>query len=399
MSHAELRIETSFEAFDQDEWNRLTRGDFIFADHRFLRALEQSGSIGTRTGWLPRILTLRDRDRDRDRGSLIGALLLFERSNSYGEYIFDWSWANAYQSTGLAYYPKLTAAVPFTPATGPKFLLHPNAPSETQSRLLRAAREHLNQENFSSLHFLFTPESESRALAENGLLIRHSFQYHWRNRGYASFDDFLSALRRKRRYEIRREREAAARLPVRIERFTGATLQPEHAQAMYGFYRSTIHKMGGIPYLTRSFFEQIFATLKDHILYVQASDASGASETPVAGALNFHSGHTLFGRYWGSSEEMRHLHFEVCYYQAIEWAIENGIELFEAGAQGEHKFSRGFLPTLCLSAHDIRDSRFRLAIEAFIEDEKEQIQAYFDAMAEHDPYKHETRTEEKGELR
>jgi predicted N-acyltransferase len=373
-----LEIQDSFSAFSAQEWNELTSGDFVFADHRFLMALEAGGCLGRRTGWKSRILAV------RSEGRLVGALPLFEKSNSYGEYIFDWGWANAAFEAGIPYYPKLVAAIPFTPATGPKFLLTEDL------RLARQVREILinavdnETQSRSSMHFLFTTPEESEALAANGYLIRHSFQYHWQNRNWKTFEDFLGSLRSKRRAEIRREREAVASSRLKIERLTGEDLTPRHAEIMYGFYRSTIHKMGGHTYLTPEFFLRVFETMKDSILFVMASTEDSI---PVAGAFNFFKGRTLYGRYWGCHDDYRQLHFEVCYYQAIDWAIERGIELFEAGAQGEHKFNRGFTPRLTLSGHSIRDSRLRLAIEGFLEREKTGIQELFREYETHSPFR------------
>ena len=370
-------IHESFSAFEEAEWNSLERSDFVFADHRFLMALEHGRCLGQRTGWFPKIIAV------RNEGRLLGVLPVFEKTNSYGEYIFDWAWANAAEHAGIAYYPKLVAAIPFTPATGPKFLLG-TAPHEAD-----VAREELllsvasMAKSKSSVHFLFETLIETELLRERSYLIRHSFQYHWRNRGWKTFDDFLGALRSKRRSEIRRERQTVARSGVRIRRLTGDDLTHEHAEIMYGFYLSTIQKMGAHPYLTKDFFVRAFATMKDSILFVLAESVEGE---PIAGALNFYRGTSLYGRYWGCSDDFKHLHFEVCYYQAIEWALARGFELFEAGAQGEHKFNRGFAPHLTLSAHEIREPGLRTAIADFLEHEKKSIDDLFAEYKTHDPF-------------
>ncbi|RYZ65340.1 MAG: GNAT family N-acetyltransferase, partial [Proteobacteria bacterium] len=376
----------SFLELDEAAWNALDRADFVFADLRFFKALEMSGSIGRRTGWFPRILMT------FEEGRLTGALPLFVKSNSYGEYIFDWAWAQAAEGAGIDYYPKLVAAIPFTPATGPKLLLSENPIEAAKARefLMTAALE--LSKDVSSLHFLFTPAvaasgtpvTEVEDLRERSFLIRHSFQYHWRNRGWSTFEDFLGAFRSKRRTEIRREREAVAKSPVKIERLTGDQLTAEHAEIMYQFYRSTTEKMGGQSYLTRKFFEAVFETMKDSILFVLASNADGVA---IAGALNFYKGKTLFGRYWGCLEEYKNLHFEVCYYQAIDWALARGFQLFEAGAQGEHKFNRGFTPHLTYSAHVIHNADLSDAISDFLEREKVSIDHLFEDYKEHDPFK------------
>jgi predicted N-acyltransferase len=375
-----MKIETSFLSFDENEWNALRRGDFIFADHRFLTSLEESGCIGPRTGWLPKVLAL------RENGKLAAALILFEKNQSYGEYIFDWSWAQAYQHHGIPYYPKLTSAIPFTPATGPKFLIHPDYDQQLMTqRLLREASAllELPPGRLSSLHFLFISEFEREACEREDFFIRHSFQYHWRNSEYGSFEDFLASLKRKRRNEIKRERAGAALLPFSLLRLSGQELTATHARQMHGFYLSTVEKMGAIPYLNARFFELVFERLRENILLCLAVDDSGE---PVAGALNFFSGQTLFGRHWGSHGEFKYLHFELCYYQAIEWAIGRKTALFEAGAQGEHKLSRGFEPSLTYSAHRLQHRSFSDAIERFIEDEKRQIQGLFSELEARSPF-------------
>jgi predicted N-acyltransferase len=376
-SEVSQEIHGSFSEFTEGEWNSLERGDFIFADLRFLLALERTGCLGRRTGWHPRIVAV------RSAGELIGAMPLFDKSNSYGEYIFDWAWAQAAEASGVDYYPKSLSAIPFTPATGPKLLLSKSLrKAEVASRgLIDACLREANGK--SSSHLLFVTETEAENLAASGYLLRHSFQFHWRNRGWKSFDEFLSALRSKRRKEIQRERSTVSLTDLKIERLTGDALNPAHAEVMYKFYRSTIEKMGGHPYLTRDFFAQIFSTMKDSILFVLASTANGE---PVAGALNFFSGSTLFGRYWGCVEDYKQLHFEICYYQAIDWAIQNNISLFEAGAQGEHKFNRGFLPALTLSCHWVNDPYLREAIADFLEREKKSIASLFKDYQDHDPF-------------
>lgn len=375
-----LRIEIvdSFLKISEMEWNALERGDFVFSDLRFLKAMEESGSLGRRTGWFPQVLLAWSGE------TLAGALPLFLKSNSYGEYIFDWGWANAAEQAGLPYYPKLVSAIPFTPATGPKILL------SSDSRLAGSARVGLLDKalelsrSVSSLHLLFTERNETEILRERGFLIRHSFQYHWRNHGWQNFDEFLGALRAKRRNEIKRERRHVANSPTRIRRLTGEELTPDQADTMFSFYRSTTEKMGGHTYLTREFFHRVFETMKDSILFVLATDEN---DVPLAGALNFYRGQTLFGRYWGCLEDQKHLHFEVCYYQAIDWALERGIQLFEAGAQGEHKFNRGFTPSLTLSAHEIQHPGLREAVSDFLEQEKKSIDHLFSEYREHDPFK------------
>lgn len=381
-----LTIHESFSAFDEAEWNALERGDFVFADLRFLKALENGRCLGRRTGWFPKILAVRTAVANRDadaQGELVGALCLFDKSNSYGEYIFDWAWANAAEQNGISYYPKTVAAIPFTPATGSKFLLKSASAHALAARemLLEGARASATDQ--SSLHFLFETPAETELLRERSYLIRHSFQYQWRNRGWKTFADFLGALRSKRRSEIRRERETVAKSGITIKRLTGSDLTSEHAEIMYAFYLSTISKMGGHAYLSREFFVQVFTKMSDSVLFVLAENTEGE---PIAGAFNLFRGTSLFGRYWGCVDDYKQLHFEVCYYQAIDWALERGFELFEAGAQGEHKFNRGFTPHLTLSAHEIHEPRLREAIAEFLEHEKKSIDDLFAEYAESSPF-------------
>ena len=377
-----MRIERIFgiEEAAEAAWRALESSDFPFFDFEFLRALERSGSIGGTSGWSPVYLVC------KDKGRVLGALCLYLKTNSYGEYIFDWGWAQAYREHGLSYYPKLVAAVPFTPATGPKLLVRPDADHVAVTRtLLDAARKLGDELGVSSSHALFLPEWELDEFAKRGFAIRHSLQFHWRNRGYGAFSDYLSALEGKRRRQIARERRQLEGEGLTIERLTGEALSHEHAAVMYRFYTGTLDRKWGAPYLTRAFFVEVFRTMRDRILLVLARDRR--TGRPMAGALNFFKGPSLYGRYWGASEGRRNLHFELCYYQAIEFAIERRLALFEAGAQGEHKLARGFLPSLTYSAHEIRHPQFKRAIEQYIESEKEMIAEDIAAYAHHDPYK------------
>ena len=382
-----MKVELLLGIGDVDEaaWRALEPEHFPFFDLEFLRALESSGSIGKASGWSPVYLVC------RDGGSVLGALCLYLKTDSYGEYVFDWEWARAYQQHGVPYYPKLVAAVPFTPATGPKLLVRPDVSGELAMRagVMRALLDGMqrlgDKANVSSSHALFLTEEDLVEFAGRRFAVRHSLQFHWNNRGYDTFSDYLGALEGKRRRQVARERRQLGDEGLEIERLTGEALGPEHANIMYRFYLATFDRKWGFPYLTEGFFKEIFLTMGDRVLLVLARD--GLTRRPVAGALNFFKGRALFGRYWGASEERRNLHFELCYYQAIEFAIEGGLELFEAGAQGEHKLARGFLPTLTYSAHEIRHPGFRYAIEQYIEEEKEMLAETLAAYAGHDPYK------------
>jgi uncharacterized protein len=380
-----MRVErvSGIKYVDRGAWRRLEPPDFPFFDFEFLGALEESGSIGPGSGWSPTYLVC------KDGGRVLGALCMYLKTDSYGEYIFDWEWARAYHQYGLSYYPKLVSAVPFTPATGPKLLVDSRAEDGTRARVKRAlldAAQGLGDEHHvSSEHALFLPEKELGEFAGHGFTVRHSLQFHWHNRGYDAFSDYLDALSGKRRRQISRERRQLEGEALKIERLTGEKLLPEYAALMHRFYLATLDGKWGVPYLTGAFFDEVFRSMRDRILLVLARDGA---DRPVAGALFFFKGHSLFGRNWGAIQQRRNLHFELCYYQAIDFAIERGFALFEAGAQGEHKLARGFLPSLTYSAHQIRDPAFGRAISDYIETEKVVIA---DAMAEyalHDPYKH-----------
>jgi uncharacterized protein len=370
------------EDVDRETWRTLEPPEFPFFDFEFLRALERSQSIGRRSGWSPAYLLC------KDRASVLGAICLYLKPDSYGEYIFDWEWARAYQQYGLSYYPKLVAAVPFTPATGPKLLLRQDLDVTTRARvtreLLDAAEDLGTEYGVSSSHALFLPKEELSEFARRGFTVRHSLQFHWRNRGYETFSDYLGALSGKRRRQILRERRQLEGEGLEILHLTGDALLPEHATLMYRFYLATLDGKWGVPYLNRAFFDQVFRTMKDRTLLVLARHGAGS---PVAGALFFLKDTSLFGRYWGATQQVRNLHFELCYYQAIDFAIEQGFKLLEAGAQGEHKLARGFLPSLTYSAHKIRDPAFGRAIGEYIESEKEMLKGVMEEYSSHDPYK------------
>lgn len=370
----------SFVQISREDWRSLEPPSFPFSSYDFLSALEMTGCLGQRTGWQPVIVVLRTTGID-------AALVAFIKNNSYGEYIFDFAWAQAHESTGVPYYPKIVSAIPFTPATGPKLLfaqhLTPEQRVPAAKALLTAISQIAGKTSSSSEHFLFITKGEIPFFDFGEYFIRESFQFHWRNHDYRSFEDFLSCLKGKRRREIVRERAQVSKAELKIERLTGESLTSEHGQIMYQFYLSTLDKMSGMNYLTADFFKSVFSTMKDRILFVLASKTDG---TPVAGALNFFGKSTLFGRQWGCLEEYRSLHFELCYYQGIEFAIEKKFTLFEAGAQGEHKFQRGFLPSLTYSAHRVRHPQLDVAIRNHVDYEKDQIEALFKDYREHSPF-------------
>ena len=344
-----------------------------FTTHRFLAALDQSGSTGKGTGWQTHPLILRGK-------TVFAALPLYVKNHSQGEYIFDHGWAQGFERAGGRYYPKLQAAVPFTPATGRRFLCAP----ELRKPLLDAAIGLTEQNKLSSLHITFCTEDEAAALAgHNGLLHRITQQFHWENRGYGTFDDFLSDLSSRKRKMIRKERETARASGLTISALTGDQIEPQHWDAFWAFYQDTGSRKWGTPYLSRAFFDRVQATMRDDALLVLAFDGT----RPVAGALNFIGRDTLFGRYWGCSEDHPCLHFELCYYRAIDWAIANGLQRVEAGAQGEHKLARGYLPTPVHSLHWIADPGFRGAIERYLIEERRAVDEEIEVLTAYGPFR------------
>ncbi len=364
------------------DWDACAGGN-PFVSHAFLDALEQSGSATADSGWLPQHLVL-ENPQAGPGGGLLGCVPLYLKSHSYGEYVFDWNWADAYERASGRYYPKLQCSVPFTPATGPRLLVNPEADRrEVTTGLVAAMLELARRHQVSSLHITFPPKEQFDALGDFGLLQRLGVQYHWRNRGYASFDDFLGDLASRKRKAIKKERRKVAESGIRLTPLSGEEIEPRHWDAFFEFYMATADRKWGQPYLTQEFFHLLGERLADKVVLVMAEHDG----EPVAGALNLKSGDTLYGRNWGCLERFRFLHFETCYYQAIDYAIAQGLEWVEAGAQGEHKIQRGYLPTPTYSAHWIADPSFSHAVEGFLEREREAIQHEIDYLAEHSPFK------------
>lgn len=335
----------------------------VFTSPEFWSALKTSGSIGEDRGMFQHTFNSND-----------STLHSFSKTHSYGEYIFDWSWAQAFEQHGIPYYPKLLSMIPFTPATTPHFW----GPDSDWPELLRHFEQLLPQH--SSAHFLFTTAEENKFLAENGYMLRDSFQYHFLNENYSNFRDFLSSLKTKKAKNIRKEREFNE---IKIEQLTGEDLKPSHADEMYSFYRSTLQDKKAIPYLTQTFFEMAFRTLPNNVLYVRAESKGEA----CAGALFFYDKECLYGRYWGCNTDIQNLHFEICYYQGIEFCIQQKLKKFEAGAQGEHKIARGFRPVLTSSAHKINHAGFSAAISNYIIQERKQIALSFNELNQLLPFK------------
>ena len=355
-----------------------------FTTHRFLAALETSLSTGTGTGWQARPLVIRDDHRP------LAVAPLYVKTHSQGEYIFDHGWAQAYERAGGRYYPKLQIAVPFTPATGRRILAAPDAP-HARDALIESAIGLARGNHLSSLHITFCTGEEAETLsARHGLLHRVTQQFHWENRGYATFDDFLNDLSSRKRKMIRKERETARASGLTIRALTGDAIEPHHWDAFWTFYQDTGARKWGTPYLTRRFFTEAHATMRRDMLLVLAERPDG---TPVAGALNFIGRDTLFGRYWGCTEDHPCLHFELCYYQAIDWAIAHRLPRVEAGAQGEHKLARGYLPTPVHSLHFITDPGLRDAVARYLQAERRAVDEEIEVLTAYGPFRRVTAEE------
>ncbi|MDA7787710.1 GNAT family N-acetyltransferase [Sphingomonadaceae bacterium] len=362
MSDMELtvRVASGVSEFDRTSWDALGGTDNPFVSHDFLSAMEQSGSVGPGTGWQAAPLVI-----ESDSGVLLGAMPSYVKGHSQGEYVFDHAWADAYERAGGSYFPKLQIAAPFTPASGPRLLL---SDQSLAAPLLKAAETLCTNNGFSSAHATFIAPEQIPHFEEADWLLRNDIQFHWINRDYDSFDDFLAALASRKRKAIRKERAAAVQ-GLRIERLTGEEISELHWDTFWQFYQDTGARKWGTPYLTREAFTLLGERMGGRITLILALD----NDEPIAGALNFIGSDTLYGRYWGCSRDQRFLHFELCYYQAIDIAIERGLSVVEAGAQGGHKLVRGYEPVKTHSAHWIADPGFRAAVSDFLEREREGI--------------------------
>jgi len=346
-----------------------------FVSHAFLSALEESGSVAAETGWQPAHIAV------EDKGKIIGAAPMYVKNHSYGEYVFDHAWAQAFERAGGEYYPKLQVAVPFTPVTGPRLLTGGNAPA--REALAQAMMAFAKRLEVSSLHITFPTESEASALAAQGFLQRHDQQFHWHNEGYADFAAFLAALSSIKRKNLRRERAQAVANGIDVEWITGSDLAERHWDAFFAFYMDTGSRKWGSPYLTRKFFSLVGQSMPEQILLVMAK----RNGRYIAGALNFIGGDTLYGRNWGAIEHHPFLHFELCYYQAIEFAIAKGLKVVEAGAQGAHKLARGYLPARTHSLHWIAHAGLRDAVARYLKEERRAVAEDMEALAEHAPFR------------
>lgn len=375
----EIKVLRSISDVKAEDWNACAGSNNPFVQHAFLKALEDSGSVEPETGWLPQHLIVED-----GNGLVVGCVPMYLKGHSQGEYVFDHGWADAYERTGRSYYPKLLAGVPFTPATGPRLLTRPGPGAKLmRDKLILGMVEATHQLKVSSLHVLFPDEDEWTRMGELGMLKRTAQQFHWLNDGYETFEDYLMSLNSRKRKAVRKERREATQNGIEIEVVTGADLTEAHWDAFWQFYQDTSARKWGRTYLNRDFFSKINETFADNTALVLAK----RSGRYIAGALNFIGEDTIFGRNWGCIEDHRFLHFEVCYYAAIEFAINRGLQKVEAGAQGQHKLARGYLPTHTYSAHWIPDQGFREAVERFLEDEREYVDERIDALEDRSPFR------------
>ena len=381
-----IKVVKSISELDREEWNScaifysadgLDKIEDHFTSYDFLDALEKSKSVGENTGWLPYHLAAIRKNK------LIGAVPLYLKSNSQGEYIFDYNWAHAFERAGGRYYPKLQISVPFTPVTGRRLLVSKSAPSNTASLLLQSAIELCKKNKLSSLHTTFCNKKEFELGQKLGMLGRVSQQFHWLNNGYGNFGDFLSALSSRKRKNINKERLKANNFGGEIEILTGSEIKKDHWNYFWKFYQDTGIKKWGTPYLTRQFFDQIHETMRSKILLILAKKEGNY----IAGALNFIGSDTLFCRYWGCIEDYPFLHFEVCYYRAIEFAIAHGLKKVEAGAQGEHKLARGYVPTETFSLHWIAEKGFSKAVQEYLISEKDAVKRDIKILSHFTPFK------------
>lgn len=402
------RFISSINQIDKQKWNALVSQNYPFAKYEFLSALEESGSVGGNSGWTPNHLLIED-DTNNEQ-SLIFAMPVYEKEHSYGEYVFDWQWASAFERYGRQYYPKLLTAIPFTPATGPRMLAAPEVDMSELWKIIRSALDiNTSGSSYSSWHILFVNEQTKQILANDPeILAREDVQFHWKNHNtdgkpYRDFDHFLKGFRSTKRKQIRRERRKIEEQNLKVVRRTGADITEQHWQEFYACYKATYLKRSGhTGYLTQAFFEQVAKTMANQCMLVSAYEAgnnpAGESEQNdevlIACSLFFFDDERLYGRYWGALANYDCLHFEACYYQGIEFAIERGLIRFDPGTQGEHKLVRGFEPTKTYSFHWVGDADFANAIDEFLQRERQHTQAYQDSAAQYLPFRKDQQREE-----
>ena len=364
-----------------DDWNALVDSDNPFARHEFLIALERHDAVGEKFGWLPQYLLAHDNNK------LVAACPMYLKNNSYGEFVFDWDWASAYQRSGLEYYPKLVVSIPYTPVTGQRILLRDHSRRDIAQLVMNAAIEHAKQLGVSSLHWLFTDESDTDSFKQHDdYSLRLGCQFHWQNKHYQDFDDYLSTMSSKKRKQIKRERRQVKEQGVEFEVLTGHDISEAQWHIYHQFYTDTFDRKSGYATLSLGFFQEIARTMPDNIVLVMAKYQGEY----IASAFNLRGENTLYGRHWGCArniDEFNNLHFEACYYQGLDYCIQNKLQRFEPGAQGEHKISRGFLPTKTWSAHWIANPQFKVAIDDFLLRETRVMEDYIQELETHSPFK------------
>ena len=399
-------VHDSLAGINADQWNALLPSNNPFMRYEFLYGLEISGCVCLERGWESSHVAIY---QDDSQQQLLAAMPAYIKTHSYGEYIFDWAWADAHHRHGLDYYPKLSNAVPFTPATGERWLVAQHMDSDLAVQLLIATYMQLvDEKNISSIHCLFTTKDQAQQLSQHDFLTRHSTQFHWQNKDYADFDEFLAGMNSKKRKNIKRERRRVKESGIRYRWLTGSQLDQNAVNQMYAFYKRTVAMYGAQSYLNKPFFNYLADSFNQQTLFLFAdycgpavsdSEIDGPNESTnlaansqvIAGGLYFKSDHpdnnTLYGRYWGALDNFHSVHFETCYYQAIDWCIQNGFQRFEAGAQGEHKLARGLEPSITYSGHWIKNRQFHKAIDEFVQSEQNQVNRYTHALQAHSPFK------------
>lgn len=374
-----VRILESLEQVSAAQWNTLSDGSFPFVRHEFLLGLEKHNAVGELYGWYPQYLVI------EEQGQMVAAAPMYIKDNSYGEFVFDWAWADAWRRAGLQYYPKLVVAIPYTPATGPRLLVHPDKDFACYAQqLIDAATVQAEQSRMSSLHWLFTNERDTQHFrSDSRYLMRLGYQFHWDNHNYRDFDDYLSHFTAGKRKKIRRERRMVKEQNIEIEIRHGDEMKAHHWDIYHRFYCSTFERKSGIPTLSQEFFMEIGQTMPRNIIVLMARYKGEY----VAAAFNVRGSDTLYGRHWGCSREFHSLHFEACYYQGLDYCIRHGLQHFEPGAQGEHKISRGFLPTPTWSAHWIAHEGFHEELTRYLAQETEAVEHYIEELRSHSPFR------------
>ncbi|NIP38565.1 MAG: GNAT family N-acetyltransferase [Candidatus Dadabacteria bacterium] len=376
-----LNLYSSISSVDKEQYNNIIDPQNPFLEYEFLEALEQSGCVGWDTTWKPYYITLKDKQTD----NIVGAVTFYMRFDSYGEFIFDWEWARAFYESGMNYYPKMLVAIPFTPTNGIRIQVDKEYSFKTCAGIMvEYLIDICKEKNFSSIHFLFLTKKEQEFLESYGFLSRTTHQYHWKNRDYNTFDDFLADLRAGRRKQIKKERKYLSESDLNVQVYDKDNIEPQHIDAVWQFYMDTSSRKWGSAYLNRKFFDLIYEKMRERLVLVLAKNANGW----VGGTFNVVKNESLFGRYWGCMQDYRFLHFECCYYSLIEYAISNNIKIFEAGAQGEHKFLRGFGAYPTYSSHYINNKGASAAISSFLDSEKVYISNLIDRYNSKSPLKY-----------